>query len=65
MQVNFSDLAAGVALLFVFEGIVPFANPSGLKRMAAWLLQIGDRELRIAGLASMLIGVAILFLTRG
>jgi len=65
MEVNFSDLAAGVALFFVLEGIVPFVNPAGLKRLVAWLLQVGDRELRIAGLGSMLIGVAILFLSRG
>ena len=65
MQLNFSDLAAAVALFFVLEGIAPFVNPSGLKRAVAWLLEVGDRELRIAGLGSMLFGVAILFWIRG
>jgi uncharacterized protein len=59
-----SDLVAALALLFVFEGIVPFANPAGLKRTLAKLLTVGDRELRIAGLGSMLVGVVILFLVR-
>jgi len=36
-----------------------------LRIRRAWLLEVGDRELRIAGLGSMLIGVAILFLSRG
>lgn len=61
---RFTDLAAALALLFVFEGIMPFINPSGLKRTLARLAEVGDRELRIAGLGSMLVGVAILFLVR-
>jgi uncharacterized protein len=61
---RFSDLAAALALLFVFEGIMPFVNPAGLKRTLAKLLTVGDRELRIAGLGSMLVGVLILFLVR-
>jgi len=65
MQLNFSDLAAALALFFVLEGIVPFVNPSGLKRAVAWLLEVGDRELRVAGLISMLFGIAILFWIRG
>ena len=61
---RFTDLAAALALLFVFEGIMPFLNPSGLKRALARLAEVGDRELRIAGLGSMLVGVAIRFLVR-
>ena len=61
---HFSDLAAAVALLLVFEGIMPFLNPSGLKKALARLTEVGDRELRIAGLGSMLVGVLILFLVR-
>ncbi|MGH8260802.1 MAG: DUF2065 domain-containing protein [Steroidobacteraceae bacterium] len=61
---RFTDLAAALALLFVFEGIMPFLNPTGLKKTIARLLSVGDRELRIAGLGSMLVGVLILFLVR-
>ncbi|HUN75979.1 MAG TPA: DUF2065 domain-containing protein [Steroidobacteraceae bacterium] len=64
MTFRFSDLVAALALLFVFEGIMPFVNPAGLKRTLAKLLTVGDRELRIAGLGSMLVGVLILFLVR-
>jgi uncharacterized protein YjeT (DUF2065 family) len=61
---RFTDLLAALALLFVFEGIMPFLNPSGMKKTIAKLLTVGDRELRIAGLGSMLVGVLILFLVR-
>jgi uncharacterized protein len=62
---NFSDLAAAVALLLVLDGIMPFVNPRAMKRMLARLLEVGDRELRIAGLGCMLVGVALLFLVSG
>ena len=61
---NSSDLAAAFGLFLVFEGIAPFINPQGVKRALARLLEVGDRELRIAGLGSMLAGVIILFLAR-
>ena len=64
MSLNLSDLLAALGLFLVFEGIAPFLSPRGVKRTFAWLLQIGDRELRIAGLGSMLVGVVILFMVR-
>ena len=64
MTLRFSDLLAALALVFVLEGIMPFMNPAGLKRALAKLITIGDRDLRIAGLGSMLVGVLILFLAR-
>ncbi len=64
MSFNLSDLLAAIALFFVVEGIIPFLNPGGMKRALEKLLTLGDRELRIAGLGSMLVGVAILFLVR-
>jgi uncharacterized protein YjeT (DUF2065 family) len=62
---NFSDLTAALALLLVLDGIMPFVNPRATKRMLAKLLEVGDRELRIAGLGCMLVGVALLFLVGG
>jgi uncharacterized protein len=64
MLLHLSDLIAAVALFLVLEGMVPFLNPRGMKRALTRLLEIGDRELRIAGLGSMLVGLAILFLVR-
>jgi uncharacterized protein YjeT (DUF2065 family) len=64
VSLNLSDLLAALGLFLVFEGIAPFINPGGVKRGLARLLEVGDRELRIAGLGSMLVGVLILFLVR-
>ena len=56
------DLGAALALLCVIEGILPFLSPAGTKRALARILSFGDREMRIAGLGSMLVGVLLLFL---
>jgi uncharacterized protein YjeT (DUF2065 family) len=64
VSLNFTDLLAALALFFVFEGIAPFLHPRGVKRVFTRLLDATDRELRIAGLGSMLVGVVILFLVR-
>ena len=64
MGMNFSDLMAALGLFFVFEGIAPFLNPSAVRRALARLAEVRERELRIAGLGSMLVGLIILFLVR-
>jgi uncharacterized protein len=64
VSLSLSDLVAALGLFFVLEGMAPFLNPRGLKRAFAKLLDVGDRELRIAGLGSMLVGLVILFLVR-
>ena len=64
MSLSFNDLLAALGLFLVLEGIAPFLNPQGVKRAFAKLLEVHDRELRIAGLGSMLVGVVILFLVR-
>jgi len=64
VTLNLSDLFAALGLFLVLEGIAPFLNPKGVKRTLAQLLEVRDRELRIAGLGSMLCGLVILFLVR-
>ena len=64
MSLNFSELLAALGLLLVLEGIAPFLHPQGMKRVFARLLTLRDRELRFAGLGSMLAGVIILYLVR-
>ena len=64
MSITLSDFLAALGLFLVFEGMAPFLNPQGVKRAFARLLEVQDRELRYAGLGSMLVGVLILFLGR-
>jgi uncharacterized protein len=56
------DFGAALALVFILEGILPFLSPGATRRALARILAFGDREVRIAGLGSMLVGVLLLFL---
>ena len=58
------ELAIAVALLLIVEGIVPFLNPNGLRRVMLSLAQLTDAQLRFAGLTSMLLGVVLLYILR-
>jgi hypothetical protein len=60
MTVIWTDLLAALALVLVIEGIIPFINPQSLRRMLETAAQLDDRTLRIAGLASMILGVILL-----
>lgn len=58
-----SRLLEAVALLLVLEGIMPFLSPSSVRRLLERVNEFGDRSLRVAGLASMLAGVVLLYLS--
>ncbi|MGE0387907.1 MAG: DUF2065 domain-containing protein [Gammaproteobacteria bacterium] len=58
------DLLAALGLMLVIEGIAPFANPGGLRNVLALAARLDDASLRLAGLVSMLLGVALLYVIR-
>jgi uncharacterized protein len=59
-----SDFLAAVGLFFAIEGIMFAAFPLGTKRAMAMALDMPNGRLRIAGLASALVGVAIVWPVR-
>jgi uncharacterized protein len=59
-----SDLGAAIGLVFVIEGIIFAAFPVGAKRGMAAALDVPDSRLRLAGLASAIVGVVIVWLVR-
>ena len=61
---NWSDLLAALALYLVLEGIMPFLNPQGVKRLMLTLANFADRQLRVWGLVSMSAGLVLLYLVR-
>jgi hypothetical protein len=61
---DWNDLLAALALVLIIEGVMPFANPSGLRRACAMLASADDRYLRIGGIVSMAIGALALWLLR-
>ncbi len=48
--------------MLVLEGILPFVCPQRWREAFTQLLQLHDRQLRLMGLASMLLGTALLYL---
>ena len=62
---EWNDLWAAFALYLVLEGLMPFANPNGMKRALAQLSQLDEHTLRIAGLVSMIAGAVLLYFVRG
>ncbi|HEU4532317.1 MAG TPA: DUF2065 domain-containing protein [Steroidobacteraceae bacterium] len=60
-----SDLLAACALYLVLEGIMPFVNPRGMRRAMQAFAALDDAKLRVAGLASMIAGAALLYWVRG
>jgi uncharacterized protein YjeT (DUF2065 family) len=61
---DWADLIAALAMLLVFEGIMPFLSPARARHVFELMSRLGDRELRIAGLVSMLVGLGLLFYVR-
>ena len=57
-------IAAGVALMFVFEGILPFVAPRLWRETFRKAIELTDGQLRFFGLVSMVAGLAILFVVR-
>lgn len=53
---------SAIGLLFVFEGILPFLSPRFWRRMMQQMFIQSDRTLRVMGLISMLIGLALVTL---
>jgi len=61
---DWSDLFAAVALMLIFEGILPFLNPDRYRKMLEMMEQISNSQLRTMGLIVMAIGAALLTFVR-
>jgi uncharacterized protein len=61
---DWTDLFAALAIVCIIEGVMPFIYPSAMKRLLARMASMEEREMRIAGLVSMLAGLAVLYVVR-
>lgn len=59
-----NDLFAALALLLVFEGILPFVNPARWRHMIRLVSEQSDGALRLMGLSSMVVGAILLYIIR-
>lgn len=56
------EFAIAMCLVLVIEGLLPFLAPRAWRSMVQGAAGLSDRGLRIAGLASMLMGTALLYI---
>lgn len=59
---NWQTLLVALALVIIIEGVMPFLNPDGYRRMMEIVSRSDNRKLRVSGAACMLIGLAFLYL---
>ena len=60
-----SDFLIALGLVFAIEGLVFAAFPATVKRAMAHVMETPDAALRIVGLVSAAIGIALIWLVRG
>ena len=60
-----SEFVVAIGLVLVIEGIVFAGFPNAAKRLAASALESPETTLRIAGIASAVMGLALIWLVRG
>ena len=61
---QWSDFLSAVALLFIFEGILPFISPNKTREFMQRFEELNNPTLRLIGVSSMLAGLVILYLVR-
>lgn len=59
---DWSVLGLAVALMLVFEGLMPFAFPQRWREVFRQLLELSDGQIRFIGLACIGAGVLLLLL---
>ena len=58
------EILTAFALYLIIEGMIPFTSPERFRRAVSLIAQLGDNNLRIAGLVAMVCGLLLLFLVR-
>ena len=57
-------LLGALALMLVFEGLMPFLSPRGWRSMFERALALTDGQIRFMGLASIVLGLVLLAVWR-
>ena len=60
---DWHDLLNAIALLLIFEGLLPFASPTSIKKLYKTMTETPESSLRMIGLASIVAGLALLYLS--
>ncbi|MCG8378139.1 MAG: DUF2065 domain-containing protein [Proteobacteria bacterium] len=51
-------------MVFILEGLMPFINPDGIRKVFLLAAQMDNQTLRFMGLTSMLVGLILLYVVR-
>jgi hypothetical protein len=62
--VSWQDLFTALALVLVIEGLLPFAGPARWRQTLRTICELDDNVLRGIGAASMIAGLALLYVVR-
>jgi uncharacterized protein YjeT (DUF2065 family) len=60
-----SEFAVALGLVFVIEGLVFAAFPAQTRRAVAAVLETPDQALRLIGVLSAMLGIAVIWFVRG
>ena len=58
-------LLSALALVLVFEGLLPFLSPAQWRRLFERALRLSDAQIRVVGLSCLVVGAGLLLLFRG
>jgi uncharacterized protein YjeT (DUF2065 family) len=56
------QILIGLSLVLVIEGMMPFLNPRGMKKLMETMSSMDDRALRVSGFISMMLGIILLYI---
>lgn len=63
-MIGWQDLGAALALLLIFEGLLPFLNPARWRRTLEMIRELNDGQLRSMGLILISLGALLLYFIR-
>jgi uncharacterized protein YjeT (DUF2065 family) len=62
---SFGDFVTAIGLAFVVEGLMFLAFPDPVRRLMSSVAASPSQQLRVAGVVSAVIGLALLWIVRG
>ena len=63
-MVIWQELFVVLAMVMVWEGLLPTINPAFFRRLMAKVIEMNDNQLRQMGIVSMSIGAVLLYLLK-
>ena len=59
-----TELVTAIALVFIIEGLLPFASPGRYRQMVAQVVGMSDNAIRVVGLVLIMIGLIVFTIVR-